>query len=98
MGRQESEVDLGISPCGSSEISVEPRQSGQDSQISTECIVGIRAAHPQPLHVWGELRRTRRVTRVTEFHKHCKHTLWLLYCHIYYTKLKDAESLRKQLS
>ena len=60
--------------------------------------VGIRAAHPQPLHVWGELRRTRRVTRVTEFHKHCKHTLWLLYCHIYYTKLKDAESLRKQLS
>ena len=48
--------------------------------------VGIRAAYPQPLHVWGELRRTRRVTRVTEIPRHA---LWLLY---------KSESLRKQFS
>lgn len=37
--------------------------------------VGIRAAYPQPLHVWGELGRTRRVTRATEFPRHA---LWLI--------------------
>ena len=52
-------------------------------QISTECHECWNPCRPSPaftVHVWGELRRTGRVTRATECHKHCRHALWLLYC------------------